>query len=411
MKVRTATKADIEKLARMGCESFPSGFSFEERVRLSQENPRYRWEEDVLVGEENGEAVAALITIPYKVWIGGARMPMLGIAGVRNALEARRHGHASSICIAAIQRGRQSGYPISMLYPFRYDFYRKLGWGAIGELIEYNFHPRNLPDYQTRHNVRRFQIEDLEQVTACYQRFVERGTCLVERTKAVWQDWMRETEERKRVAMVYSQDGQITGYITFHLVPGESMIVQTLEVEELIYDDRQSYQGLLGFISSLRDQISTVRYRARSDEGFHHVLNDPRDVRHPILGGLQSRTGQYGISYMLRVLDIEAALTARSNYNNVTGAVSFKIRDEQIEENNRSFRFTLTDGKPEAVAAQESHIPCISLSIDLFSQLYSGAITAERADFLGQLETTDRDALKWMDRAFLLPKPFLQDQF
>jgi predicted acetyltransferase len=222
---------------------------------------------------------------------------------------------------------------------------------------------------------------------------------------------MKDINERKKIAIVYARDEEITGYITFSIVPGDSMLIQTLEVEELIYDDRESYQGLFGFLSSLRDQITTVRYRARPEEAFHHILNDPRDNKHQILGGLISRAGQYGISYMLRVLDIPAVLTARPNYNNVTGSICFQIRDEQIEENNCSFLFELMDGKPEVTQVSDGQIPAVSLSIDLFSQLYGGGISVERADFLGQIETSDREALDWLDRAFRLPRPFLQDQF
>src|SRR5439155_24656176 len=133
MQVRTATEADIEILSRMGCESFPSGFSYEERIKFYRStHPRMKLEEDVLVGEVDGQIVAGLSAIPYAVWIGGARLPMLGIAGVRNALEARRQGYASALCIEAIKWGKECGYIVSVLYPFRYDFYRRLGWGAIG---------------------------------------------------------------------------------------------------------------------------------------------------------------------------------------------------------------------------------------------------------------------------------------
>jgi predicted acetyltransferase len=411
MKVRNATQADMERLALMGCESFPSGFSFEERIGLARDNPRYKWEEDVLVAEENNQAVAALITIPFKVWIGGARLPMLGVAGVRNALEARRQGYASAICIAAIKRAREQGYPISFLYPFRYDFYRKLGWGAVGEIIEYNFHPRNLPDFPSRRYVRRFNNIDLEPLSACYQRFVERGNCLIERHALIWKELEKDVEQRKKIVMVYDQGGEIKGYVAFSLHPGSNILDQTLEVAELIYDDLESYQGLFGFISSLRDQITTVRYRARTDERFHYILNDPRDAGRPILNHLISCAGQFGTSYMARVLNVAAALSARPNYNDATGTVCFKIRDEQVEENNRSFRFSLNGGKSEVTVGEDIGSSTLSLSIDLFSQIYSGAITIERAHFLGLLEAADPKALTWLDKAFRLPQPFLLDQF
>src|SRR4051812_36129679 len=101
MEIRTACEADIKRLSHLGCESFPTGYSYEERLKLFRTHPRRRLEEDVLVAEVDDEIVASLSAIPFYVWIGGARMPMLGIAGVANALEARRQGYASALCIAA----------------------------------------------------------------------------------------------------------------------------------------------------------------------------------------------------------------------------------------------------------------------------------------------------------------------
>ncbi|MEW6734886.1 MAG: GNAT family N-acetyltransferase [Acidobacteriota bacterium] len=415
MQVRTANQADIERLSHMGCESFPSGYSYEERVRLYRNHTRRKLEEDVLVGEVDGEMVAALSAIPYTIWIGGARLAMLGLATVVNALEARRRGYASALCCAAIARGRARDFVVSILYPFRYDFYRKLGWGTIGELIEYNFHPRNLPHYETQRNVRRFRPQDIDAVATCYQRFVERGNCLAESPPSVWQDWQLRITERKLIVMVYEQQGEIRGYLSFCFESGHDMLTQTLSVEELIYDDRESYQGLLGFLATLRDQVTSIRYWASPSEAFHYILNDPRDVKQPMLASMVSRAGQYGFSYMLRVLNVEQALIMRPNYHHLNGSICFQILDEQIPENSRRFRFTLTEGQPTINLVEDREMAQVHLGIDIFSQLYAGAITASRAHFLGLLEIKDTASvpltLSWLDQAFSLPKPFLLDQF
>lgn len=410
MLIRTATEADIEMHALMGCESFPGGYSYEERLAIFKTSARTRLE-DVLIGEEDGQIVAALTAIPFTIWIGGARMPMLGIAGVRNSIEARRKGHASALCIESIRRGRAQGYPVSVLYPFRFDFYRKLGWGAMAELIAYDFFPSSLPDFQSRRNVRRMRLDEMDAVANCYQRFAERGNCLVERPKALWDIYLKEIRELKRIAMVYDREGRIEGYVFFKLIPGESMLVQALEIYELVYENIESYQGLLGFVSSMRDQISNVKYWAHPEESFHMALKDPRDLERPILSGLVSRAGQFGLGSMIRVLDVKAALESRNNYNNAAGRVLLKLRDGQIDENNGSFLLSLNDGKPIVSKEDDAQAPTVGMSIDVFSQLYAGALSAKRAHMLGLIETASADGVELLDRAFRLPKPFLLDQF
>lgn len=411
MEVRTATEADIKRLAQMGCESFPTGYNFEERLQLFRAHPRRKLEDDILVGEVDGEIVVTLSAIPYQIWLGGTRMPMLGIAGVSNALEARRRGYASELCIAAIRSGRERGFPVSILYPFRYNFYRKLGWGAIGELIEYNFHPASLPRYAAREQVRRFRSEDMLQVIACYQRYVERGNCLAERPLQVWQEWQAEVSERKLIVMVYERDSRIEGYLECEFDAGNQLFAQVLIVNEMVYDNHNSYQGLLGFLGTLSDQITTIRYWARPEEAFHHVLSDPRDQRQAMLAGLVSRAGQYGISYMLRILDVEKALMARANYYHLSGTVTLQVIDEQVTENDNVFQFSLEKGQPMVKVMPSDTDADVELRIDLLSQLYAGGISAERAYFLGLFQHADPLAVDWLQQVFRLPRPFLLDQF
>lgn len=411
MKVRTATESDLDIITQMGCESFPSGFSYEERRKLYLEHPRRRLEEDVLVAEDGEKIVASLSMIPYDIWLGGVKMPMLGIAGVANGLESRRCGYASRLCIESIKRGRERGYTVSILYPFRFDFYRKLGWGAVGELIEYRIHTNSIPTYGARKNVRRFQTADLEQLMSCYQSFVENNNCLAERPIKIWEGKLKSVKDRALMLFVYETEGKIEGYVLFEFAVKEGTFIQEVIIRELIYTDSTSYQGLWGFISSLSDQILIARYWAQVEEGFHYILKDPRDVNTPTLAGLVSKTGSYGFSYMLRVLDIEKALRARTNYNNVTGTATLFINDEQVAENTGFFQITLLDGKLELRKVDSLKKACIEMSIDVFSQLYSGALSLEKASFLGLITVNDGSVINWLDKALKQTKPFLQEFF
>jgi predicted acetyltransferase len=411
MEIRTARLEDIPTLATMACESFPSGYSYEERVQFYHQHPRRRFPQDVLVAEVNHQIVASLNLVPYHIWIGGARLPMVGVATVANRLEARRRGYASQLCSAAIQQGYQQGYVVSILYPFRYNFYRKLGWGAIGEAIEYNFSPRSLPSFSTD-GVRRFQIADLFAIASCHQRFVEQGNCLAERTQPVWEQWQKDITAHKRIVMVYQPADKIHGYLSFRADADSHWLSQSLEIQEFVYTDATAYQALLGFLATLSDQFTNIRYRASRNEALHYLLTDPRDQLQPTLPAtLGSRAGQLITSYMLRVLDVAAALQARPNYQGLDGQINFCILDPQLPENNQTFGWQLTAGKPQVVLGGIPQAPTLTLSIDLFSQLYTGAWRATQAAFGGLITLPQPELGQWLDRAFYLPAPALQDEF
>lgn len=411
MKIRTATIADVENLAQMSYESFPNvPIDYQERIDRFHQHPRRRLTEDVLIGEVDGQMVATLSAIPYTVWIGGHRLSMTGIGGVANSLEARRQGYASQLCVETIRRAAAQGAAVSVLYAFRYEFYRRLGWGTIGELVEYRFSPQSLPLYPTRDKVRRFQTEDLAKVQACYQDFVEKGTCLAEWPESIWQARLKEIAEHKKIMMIYEEEGTVKGFVIFRFDLTRTWNKQFLIVDHLIYNDARSYQGLVGFLATLADQFAGIIYWGHIEEGFHFILKDPRHIEQPMLGGLNSNGGNYGVSYMLRVLNVMQVLTTRQ-YNTVTGEVCFDITDEQIHANNGSFCLKLVHGQPHVTSIVDETIPRVKLTIDRFSQLYAGALSATQAHFLGLIETNHPNILTWLDEVWRIPKPFLQDQF
>ncbi|MBL8148386.1 MAG: sterol carrier protein domain-containing protein [Blastocatellia bacterium] len=266
--------------------------------------------------------------------------------------------------------------------------------------------------------MRRFKVgskEDLELVKQCYQRFVERKNFMTEELDSGWELWQKNLEKRKFICMIFEDESTIQGYVTYHFDKAESMVKQSINISELIYDNNRAYQGLMGFISSLSDQITEVIYCAHPDEGFHFLLKNPRDCNDPLIdNGMLSRTGYYSVSYMMRVLDVAGALNARPNYNGVTGKVIFEIIDPQLEGNNRNFCLELLNGKPTVSQVgndPDSRKNLIKLDISLFSQLYSGALSATRAAFFGQIEASNNETLLLLDEIFKLEKPFLLEQF
>src|SRR5262245_48464917 len=117
MRIRAATPADIPTLARLSFDAFPWAdapmLAREGYIRESPVTPI----EDRKILEIDGVAAAAIVIIPFQLWMCGARFSMGGIAGVAVSPEARRAGLAKALMTYALRVMRERGDVLSMLYP------------------------------------------------------------------------------------------------------------------------------------------------------------------------------------------------------------------------------------------------------------------------------------------------------
>ena len=81
-----------------------------------------------------GQLVANLQAIPQSLCLRGKTLPVHMIVGAATHPDARRKGHMRRLIrhVFGILRDR---HPASILYPFRFSFYRQMGYATISERI------------------------------------------------------------------------------------------------------------------------------------------------------------------------------------------------------------------------------------------------------------------------------------
>src|SRR5690606_8959520 len=102
----------------------------------------------------------------------------------------------------------------------------------------------------------------------------------------------------------------------------------------IVWLDRNARLGLYGWISSLSDQWSQVIYRAHPEEAFpEHVgtLRQPGERAARWHFWFPAAVTMYGPMY--RILDVEAAWSARRVHPDATLSVVVEVSDAQIPEN------------------------------------------------------------------------------
>jgi hypothetical protein len=97
-----------------------------------------------LIVEEDGTTLAAASAIPMRQNVRGVVRPMAGIAGVATHPLARRSGHVRTLMNRLLGEMRDTGHPVSALYPFRPSFYGRFGYVGLPKARTVRFSPAGL---------------------------------------------------------------------------------------------------------------------------------------------------------------------------------------------------------------------------------------------------------------------------
>lgn len=329
--IQAAVAEDAREVAELWCHAFPGRRTVEQRIRMLETGGRYGGLETVVVMRSSGGELAGAAKL-YRLegHVAGAPLPAMGLAAVAVAPAYRRHGLGARLCTHAIRAAADRGDVISMLYPFRPDYYERLGWGLVGELHDYRFRTDDLPAYREARHVRPAAGDaDRDAIAACYARVAARSNGPISRDRRVWsyrlaaeELGVRPLDERspdgdaglhpdpKLRAVVFDDDG-VTGYALVRHVTRRHRDEQVLEVRELVIESERAYRGLLGHVAGQSEARPTARHFARPEERFGDRLRDPRPPGSSSARSLYFPTARIVRGPMLRILDVAAALRAR----------------------------------------------------------------------------------------------------
>lgn len=373
--LRRAHRRDIPRLAELWAHAFPGERTVEQRIRQLESGGIYGGIDDAWYIERDGRLLGAFRSYPLKQFLHGSSFPMLGVAAVAVAADARREGIGGGLCRQALRIGRERGDLVSVLYPFRPEFYRRLGWGLVGTLQSFRFRPASLPIRVARPRVRLARPEDMPLVHECYARVAAGSHGLIERTDRIWNNHLAAAG---RHLFMLRDAGGVTGYVLVCYGTARSAEQRALIVQELVAETDAAYFELLSWVALQQDQWQRARYYALPEERFDLLLEEPRPPGYRAARELWTPVAQTIRGPMLRVLDVPGALQARRTWGEAP-ALRFKLRvlDRELSENEGPWQVTHANG---VVSCERSSGEAdVELDAASFAQLFAGELSLAEA--------------------------------
>jgi predicted acetyltransferase len=124
------------------------------------------------------------------------------------------------------------------LYPFRPDFYKKMGFGYGAKINLYRIKPGDLPRGDSKENIVYATKKDVPALKDCYHRFTARTHGMMKRTIA-WGPGIFQPENK---VVAVKKRGRIEGFMIFSFKTStdENWLAVEMVISEFIYENREA---------------------------------------------------------------------------------------------------------------------------------------------------------------------------
>ena len=415
-QIRPVTLADFEEIVRIIGRAYPGSEllteanrpAFAQRVKDTIENDPHAsfhgcYRDDKLIG--------IMKWFDFSMNVHGARMLTGGIGSVAVDLLYKKEKVAKQMLQSFLYTYRERGISLVSLYPFRVDFYKRMGFGIGTKIHQYKIKPSSLP-YRAKGSISYLGLADLEEILACYNRIARKIHGMIARSERQIKLFL---EQPQRI-VVGSRDseGVLTGCIAFRFQRAheENRMHNNIAVEEFIYETREAFAQLLSFLHSQADQIQRILLSTQ-DEHLQHLLSDPGNGTDRLLPGIYHESNTSGVGLMYRIINVPLFFhqLSRQHFGTETCLVRFTVRDSFLPENEGSWLIQFREGLPQVVESGQAEVEAV-MDISDFSSLAMGVVGFDKLYLYGLAEVDDETKLPLLQRLFAgLSKPICTTTF
>ncbi len=284
-----------------------------------------------LLGVFTGERLAAaLADFRFDLWLNGALVKANGIGAVASAPETRRRGLVRTLLADHLRRLRAEGVVLSVLYPFKFEFYRRMGWGLAARLAEVEIPPAEFAAYgRPLGRIRRVLSSEKGELRPAPGETVESVRATLERIFNAWapelnlccrrgpEEWrvMFEMRRGRRHIFLWEDDhGDPQGYVALRIAEDQHMT--DLRVREMFALTPDAWRGLCHFLSTHEAQNRNIVATLPPDHPLLTVLANPRLEQVKLVQ-----------APMARVVDVVGLLSTRGHKDVPAGTCRLKVND------------------------------------------------------------------------------------
>lgn len=321
----------------------------------------------------------------FEARLRGTWVPLVGLAAVATPPEHRRQGYVTHLVGASLERWRGSS-PLSALWPFDRDFYRRFGWATANTTVEYRC-PADALGFARDSNAadgtdgrfRPVDADDWAVLQDVHETHATGRTLTLRRDEAWWREKvLHASDENRPYAYVWERDGDARGYLVYDFERTDGTGEFRLTVSDMAFADHEARLALLRYLAD-HDSQTTEVVHSHENQSLLDLVSDPSAV------DCEVRAGP-----MVRLVDVEHALSSVPYPDDATLDTTLAVVDRTAPWNNDTFRLCVADGDGDCNRTDEPPTGAdATLDIGTLSQLVVGYRTVGTLRARGDLESSD----------------------
>jgi predicted acetyltransferase len=284
------------------------------------------------------------------------------------------------------------GTALSVLYPASRPLYRRVGYEMAGGRYEITLRPREIPLRERDLSIRAARPEDVPAIGRLFARSVARDYGPLDWGSAGWQRAMRTWRGPAYPRFVVAGEHGFEGYISYMAARKD----HTLTVFDFFASTPRGARRLLTFLCDHRSQIEEAKWAGRLDEPLLLMLQED-----------SHRVNKAG-AWMLRIVDVPAALAQRGYARSVRATLHLDIRDDVIAANRGRWTLEVAGGRGRVTRGGRG---TIQVDVRGLAPLFSGHLAArDLVEWTPYLSTTPRQVAA-LEAVFPLASPWMAARF
>jgi len=332
-------------------------------------------------------------------FFGGMPVPAAAISAVQVVPECRGRGFGKLLFREVIQELHQTDVALATLFPTNVGFYRGIGFEIAGAHTKYLVPLTAISRRRGSAEVVRCTTDDHPSIKACYRTVATQSVGLIDRPDSWWEHRIFGGNGDAPVyTYLVRNNGMVSGYMTYvhDPDPREIYYAFTLGCRDFVWHDAETACALLDLAA------------AHPVVGINLTWSGPaREPLSQFIAGQDIRI-ERSRRWMLRLVNLRAALSARTFAPDITTAVILDVRDPVVHSNSGPHRIIVSGGRAEV---ERTHSAATTSSVNTLAALYSGWLTAADAFRCGLLPGATVHDLRALDTIFAAPAAWTMETF
>jgi predicted acetyltransferase len=347
------------------------------------------------VVSDGGEIVSLLRLYRQPQWWLGRALSSAQVPHLATPPQHRGAGHRARLLAGLLEELHGDGVPLVTLTPSNFPFYRGAGFEVAGAWTRYEVRAEHLPKSSAPYRARPVSLDEPAELAAVYARVAPSRHGAFDRAEWFWRQLARRTRDKTTAAFVLDGPDGPAGWavatleVRFDPAPFQTR-VEIADWGCLPGADAALFALFAGY-APMNGMISWSG--PDPDPAAIDALRD----------NFARLTDRW--HWMLRMVDLPAALQARPWPSGVAGQVAFRVEDQACPWNTGAWRLELAGGEARVDPAP-GPAPAATADVRALASLFTGFTGPDDLIRAGLLAGFDPPAVELLRAAFASPRPW-----